>query len=87
MFSRCFSFCLNLLWVDKKDKVNFKIYDVATCLTSNCNTLIAQFLRCKGNQAVKLGHLIKYITRDIFYFKIHAKNEAGTVVPELFLCF
>ena len=87
MFSRCFSFCYNLLRVDKKDKVSFKIYDVATCLTSNYSTLIAQFLQCKGNQAVKLGHLIKYIIRDIFYFKIHAKNGAGRVVPELFLCF
>ena len=28
----------------EKDKVNFKIYDVTTCLTNNYNTLIAQYL-------------------------------------------
>ena len=27
--------------LDKKDKINFKIYDVITWLTNNCNTLIA----------------------------------------------
>ena len=25
-------------WLDQKDKVDFKIYDVATWETSNCNT-------------------------------------------------
>ena len=30
--------------LDQKDKVNFKIHDVATWLTNNCNTHIAQYL-------------------------------------------
>ena len=30
--------------LDKKDKVNFKFYDVTTCLTNNCNSHIAQYL-------------------------------------------
>ena len=30
--------------LDLKDKVNFKIYDVTTWLTNNCNTHIAQYL-------------------------------------------
>ena len=29
--------------LDKKDKVNFKFYDVIACLTNNCNTNIAQY--------------------------------------------
>ena len=29
---------------DWKDKVNFKIYDVSTWLTNNCNTHSAQYL-------------------------------------------
>ena len=29
---------------DQKDKVNFKIYDVTTWLTNNCNTQITQYL-------------------------------------------
>ena len=31
--------------LDKKAKVNLKIYDVATCVTSNNNTHIAQYLK------------------------------------------
>ena len=31
-------------WLDKKDKVNFKFYDVTVWLTNNCNTHIAQYL-------------------------------------------
>ena len=28
-------------WLDKKDKVNFKFYDITAWLTNNCNTHIA----------------------------------------------
>ena len=30
--------------LDKKDKVNFKFYDVTAWVTNNCNTHIAQYL-------------------------------------------
>ena len=30
--------------LDKKEKVNFKFYDVTAWLTYNCNTHIAQYL-------------------------------------------
>ena len=30
--------------LDKKDKVNFKFYDVTAWLTNNCNTHILQYL-------------------------------------------
>ena len=30
--------------LDKKDKINFKFYDVTAWITSNCNTHIAQYL-------------------------------------------
>ena len=30
--------------LDKKDKVNFKFYDISAWLTNNCNTHIAQYL-------------------------------------------
>ena len=32
-------------WSDQKDKVNFKIYDVATSLSSYCIAYIAQYLK------------------------------------------
>ena len=31
--------------LDKKDKVNFKFYDVMAWLTNNCNTHIAEYLK------------------------------------------
>ena len=31
--------------LDKKDKVNFKFYDVTAWLTNNCNTHIAEYLK------------------------------------------
>ena len=31
--------------LDKKDQVDFKIYDVAVCLTNNLNTNIAQYFQ------------------------------------------
>ena len=30
--------------LDKKDKVNFKVYDVKTWFTNNYNTYVAQYL-------------------------------------------
>ena len=35
-------------WLDKKAKVNFQIYDVATWEKSNYNTYIAQHLKIKA---------------------------------------
>ena len=55
--SRLFAHVSN--WLDWKDKVNFKFYDVAAWLAINCNTH-------KGNQTMKLGQLIEYNMRNIF---------------------
>ena len=41
----------------------------------------------KSNQAVKLGQLIQYNKRNVFFFKSYAENEAGRLVPDLFLFF
>ena len=41
--------------LDKKDEVNFKFYDVRTCLTNNPNTILPNFSRSTGNQAMKFG--------------------------------
>ena len=39
----------------------------------------------KGNQATAGGQLIEYTLRNIFFFKNHAKNEAGKLVPDFFV--
>ena len=31
-------------WLDKKDKINFKFYNLTAWLTNNCNAYIAQYL-------------------------------------------
>ena len=42
--------------------------------------------RSKGNQTMKLGQVIEYNNINIF-FKNHAQNEVGRLVPDLFLFF
>ena len=36
---------------------------------------------------MKFGQFIKYIAREIFFFKKHAENEAGKRVPDPLLFF
>ena len=55
--------------LNKKDKVNFKSYDVTTWLANNCNTHIAQSSGSKGNHAMKFGQLIDCNMRNIFLEK------------------
>ena len=84
-FLRYFSFCHNFFVMQKKrlnqkNKVNLKIHDVTACITNNCNTNIAQYLKKKGNQAMKFGQLIEYNMRNIFVEKSYTKC-AGETIP------
>ena len=36
---------------------------------------------------MEVGQLIEYNKRNIFFFKHYAENEAGKLVPDLFLFF
>ena len=36
---------------------------------------------------MKFGQLIEYNKRNVFFFKNHAENEAGRLVPDLYLFF
>ena len=71
---------------DKKAKVNLKIYDVKNWLTNNYDIHLYNISRSKDDKATKSGQLIEYNMRNIF-LKKHAKNEAGRLVPDLFLVF
>ena len=42
--------------------------------------------RCKGNLAIKFGQLIEHNVK-IHFFKDHAENEAGRIVPDRILPF
>ena len=48
--------------------------------------ILPSFLGSKSNQALKCGKLIKLNVRNIFLQK-SCKNEAGRLVPDLFLFF
>ena len=79
-FSRYLSFCQGS-WscrkngniIDEKDKVNFKIHDVTTWFTNNCNTHVAHISQTKGNQTMKFGQLIEYNKGNIFLQKLCRK--------------
>ena len=91
MFLRYLNFCPDVFghvekWLDKKVKVNLKIYDVSTWMASNRNTHIGNILRNKDSQTMKFGHLIEYNKRNIF-FKSYAKNKTWELVPNVFLFF
>ena len=51
--------------LDKKTKVNFKIYDVTIGLINNYNTRIVQHFKSKSNQRLKFGRLREYKVRNI----------------------
>ena len=53
-------------WLDLKDKVNFRIYDVTARLTNNHNTHIAQYLNKLRQSDNKFDQLIEYIKRSNF---------------------
>ena len=47
---------------------------------------LSNISRIKGKQTKKFGQSIEYNKKKIF-FKNHAKNESGKLVPDLFLFF
>ena len=48
--------------------------------------ILLNISQSKGNQKMKFGQLVEY-NKKIFIFKNYAKNKAGRLVPDLFLCF
>ena len=90
-FSRYSNFCLDILVIqnkrrDQKDEVNFKFFDLTTWLTITIH-ILPNISRSKGNQTLKFGQVIEYITREIFFFKNYTENVAGRLVLDLFLFF
>ena len=48
--------------------------------------ILPNISQSKGNQIMRFDQL-KNIIREIFFFKNYAENEAGRLVPDLFLFF
>ena len=49
--------------------------------------ILPNISRSKDIQAMKLGQLIEYIKKNIFFFKSYAQNNAAGQVPDPFLFF
>ena len=45
--------------------------------------ILSNISRSKSNHTIKFGQLIEYNKK--FSFKNHAENEAGTLLPDIFL--
>ena len=69
--------------LDEKDNVNFKIHDVTTWLTNNCNAQLTNISRSKDKQTMKFGQLIEYNMRNIFLEKFYRKC-GGDTIPRAF---
>ena len=59
-----------------------KICAVTVCSIHNTLRSISQ---SKGNKAMKFGQVMKDNKVNIFFFKNHAENEPGKLIPDLFL--
>ena len=65
--------------LDKKDKVNFKFYDVTVWLANNSNShILPNILRSKGNQTMEFGQLTECNMRNIFLEKSYTKWDGET---------
>ena len=60
-------------WLDKKGKVDFKLYDVTTWLISNYSTCITNISQIKDNQTVMFDQLMSYQKRNIFLQRLCGK--------------
>ena len=83
LFLRYLNFCFDFFGhmverLDKKFKVNLKIYDVTTWLQTITIHILFNISRSEGNQAMKSGQLIEYNTRNIFLEKPYIKCGAKT---------
>ena len=67
-------------WVDKKDKANFKFYDVTAWLTNSCKHILPNMASSKGTQRKRFGQLIECNMRKTF-----TENVMEKLIPDLFL--
>ena len=77
-----FKFCHDFLVMqkkplDKKDKINFKIYDITTWLTNSCNTHIAQYLTNQRQPDNETWLINRILQEKYFSSKIMQKIRQG----------
>ena len=68
-------------WLDKKAKINFKIYNTTNWEKNNTiirYTFCLIFSRSKGNQTMEFGQLTEYDIKNIFLEKSYTKYGGET---------
>ena len=60
-------------YLDKKGKVNFKIYDVRAWLTTIAIQILPNISRSKNNQAMKIDQVIEHNNKNSFLSKSFRK--------------
>ena len=73
-------------WLDKKAKVNFKIFDVTDWTVNNYNTHTEQHLQ-KYRQSDNEIWSVNKIKHEKYFLKNHVENKAGRLVSDLFSVF
>ena len=73
-------FCLDVLVIqkkqpDKKDQINFKIYDVTIWLKNSCSTYIIQYLKVKTTRQSNIDYVIEF--DKIFFLKMMQEMRQG----------
>ena len=80
-------YCSSHIRSNPTSHLNFKIHDVTTWLTNNCNShIFPNISRSKSNQIMKLGQLVDYDTKNIFLENL-CRKLTGRLVPDHFLFF
>ena len=69
--------------LDKKDTVNFKLFDVTASLANYRIHILPNISRSKGNQTLKFGQLVECNMWNIFLEKLYTKYD-GEASPNLF---
>ena len=69
-------------WLNLKDQVIFKIYDVTTWLTITVH-ILTNISRSKDNNVMKFGQLLEYNMRNIFLENLYSKC-GGETIPRSF---
>ena len=60
-------------YLDKKGKVNFKIYDVRAWLTTIAIQILPNISQSKNNQAMKIDQVIEHNNKNSFLSKSFRK--------------
>ena len=62
----------------RKNKVNFKFYEVTAWLSNIVRDILSNILRSKDNQTMKFGQLMEYKMRKVFLEKSYTKRDQET---------